>query len=1799
MAIEIKPLSEKKSKTVMSEIYVPKKIQEEPKVFESKIEINKKTAQELFKQPETIYGQKQTTSVLKDTTKKVDLSKYKGMTPTEIVKTKIGEIGEAGSNIGKSIILSIPQSFYQGTKALFESEDSKVSNLSNPAVKAVYEKVKKEKGEQAAEEFLSAPLGEGVKELDNKIKDLVNKPIVKFSNDVLDILDNRQQTLLKDIFDEKEGLSNPAEYSYTIASGAVSLVEAIGIYALTKNANITAGVLSSAEATSVYQQARDSGKTPSEARKLTAQSGVGTFLLEKIGLDYLFKTKIGGKLLNAVKTSFVETAQEEGQTVWQNAVAKNGYDKSIGYFDGWWETAVAIAIPSFGAGMINYSKIDNQRTNLVKDVQKKTGSSLEEASKFVNNLEDKIVSESKNIVEKPIKTKQVEGQIGQMVDATETLDVSTGKITTAKEAEIAPVEEITTEEEITPTKEEKDVEGEFIPREEVKIGDNVIIKTNEGNDIVGTVENIGILDTGTKVKAGNEYTTINESLRKNTRYIQVRNSKGEVEQVNIKSPGLEVYRQKTLETEIKPSELELIKEVKKYKSAEEFADNNDLIFQGRKQGAGESSFWTTNLEEAKRYSGENGTINVSIFSDMPNDLKMGLSKKEYISQINPHISVNKERQPQIIGKINPKSQLTDIWNKANIKEISTKAGTIIKYKGEDYTILQSWSNSEGIGILSIQNNETKKRRNIKESEIQKETLPLKQTKEFKEKYKKELEEITFEKPKKKQKAGGVLGFNPKNTLENPKSPEFKKETDKIIKRSEIAKEITEKFGFALRTGKYKGKAIGIYKVGKEIIRIKSGNIQTLAHEIGHYIDEKFPGVFSSNIKNSELKPLLEEYGKENVNKHKEAFSEFLRFYIAEPNKAKSKAPIFYKSFEKSLEKLPEVKEAILTMQQDYQRWLSMPSVSKVLSQISEKEQQEGIGEKISGTIEKIYESTLDDLYPIKKYVELAKKEGIEIPDEENPYVLARVQKGFTSKANVFLEKGTFNKKFWVYKNGKATPVFTGKGLRQILNPIAKKKGGLQDLSVYLISKRAVDLNKRDIMTGISTIDANNAIKELEAKYPEFNQASKDIYDFQDAVLEYGKQSGLYDDKFLETIKEKNKNYVPFYRVMEDLQSGGYFGKGYGNVGKKIKRIKGSEKEIINPLESIVKNTYVILEAADRNSIALSMYDLSKKNAELGKMFEEIPSPMSKVASVSVEELKNTFGDGVLSTMSEEDQNKVLNIFRPSAFISAKENITSVLVNGKPKYFQVDPDLYRSMMATEREDMGVIMKILSTPAQWLRAGSILAPEFVIRNPLRDLTTAWVYSRYGFVPLVDNAKAIASMIKRDDIYYLWKMGGGEQAALTSLDRTSLKGSFEEIAKGKQFTDFIKNPVEALRILSEISEKMNRIPEAAKAIKLGKSPIEAAYASRDITLDFAKGGTTGRAINRIIAFWKAWALGWEKLYQNMKLRPVQTTTKAVMAITLPSILLWLANHDDERYKEIPQWQKDMFWIIMTDDKIYRIPKPFELGLIFGSIPERFLDFMYDKDPKAIKELVQTILFEQAPGVVPTALEPLIENWSNYDFFTKRQIVSDSLSSLPAFAQYNTSTSETAKILGEKVGLSPLMIDNIWNGYTSSLGKYGIDAIDSILVHTGIAKIPTEPTKRPEDTAILRAFLVKPPIGSNSESVNTFYDKLNEYQQGEKLLKFYIKENQEEKFNKYKEAHPEINFQYDYKEKSWYSVPARYYRKIADTMSEGRAKEHEVYISKDLTADEKRKKIDEIETIITEMAQETLKLDKEQNEK
>lgn len=1041
-----------------------------------------------------------------------------------------------------------------------------------------------------------------------------------------------------------------------------------------------------------------------------------------------------------------------------------------------------------------------------------------------------------------------------------------------------------------------------------------------------------------------------------------------------------------------------------------------------------------------------------------------------------------------------------------------------------------------------------------------------------------------------------LGFNPKN-LKQPRSKTATKETDKIIKRSEIAKNLSEKLGVPIRRGRFRRQAQGIYKFKPKVVRIKAGGLPTVFHEVGHFLDDNFRSIgFSKKISISERKDLMTEYGYEYKNNPRlqqmEAFAEFLRFRLTgQEDKINKLAPRFKKVFDYEMSNLPEIKEVLDEAARDFQRWNEQPATAKVLSQISlHPEKNGGIVNKVNTSLHDLYTYAVDDLHPLSEFSKIAKKTlGIgKVPANKDPYILSRNLRGWTGKAELFLNDGTIGRDYYKLVNGKPTITFKGKSYSEIMKPV-EEKGALDDFRTYIVSQRVVgDLADRNINTGIDVEDAKDALKELDKKHPEFKKVAEERRKYKDELMEYAVENGLIGREAYDKMKLLNKYHVPFYRVMETQQSNYLGGKKIaGNISSPVKRIKGSEREIIDPLESDVKDTYAIINAVERNKIGISMARLAEQNTELGRLFERIDAPVKGTKVQSEEVLAGVMKKlGVPKALLPSELQQAIDtliddvsftIFRPVT--DKSPNTLTVNFGDKQQVFQVEPDLYKALQGLNAEDTGMIMRILSMPAKVLRAGATLSPDFTVRNPFRDQFSAFVYSKYGFVPGIDLARGIFELMNAGDVYKVFKASGGGHSMLVSMDREYLQKSFKDILKSKKATgiEYVKNPLKLLQVLSELGEQGTRLGEMRRALKSGADPETAAFASREITLDFAKIGAKTKAINGIIAFWNANIQGTDKMIREFKSNPFKTLFKVLAGITLPSVLLYFANRDDDRWKEIPQWQKNLFWIVLTEDHIYRIPKPFELGIIFGSVPERILEYMDTKDSDLFDELTKSIADGSSPGFIPTFMLPIVENITNHSFFLDRPIVPQGAETLPPEAQVGRYTSETAKVIGETLGYSPAKIDNLIRGYSGGLGGYAVQSMDEILKSTGVSVVPVEPAKSIEDMPVLKAFMIRKPTGSGAESVNRIYNKYNKTSGQLKHVKNLVEDGKEDDAKSYIKNHPEILY-------------ASVLQGAVNTFSDISRARDAIRKSNDLTAQQKANKIRELDDLQLEIARKVL---------
>ena len=748
-----------------------------------------------------------------------------------------------------------------------------------------------------------------------------------------------------------------------------------------------------------------------------------------------------------------------------------------------------------------------------------------------------------------------------------------------------------------------------------------------------------------------------------------------------------------------------------------------------------------------------------------------------------------------------------------------------------------------------------------------------------------------------------------------------------------------------------------------------------------------------------------------------------------------------------------------------------------------------------------YYTWFDSLGALADLSKEAKKRGHRSAAGRSLYILYRMYAGVAGMATQMITTNTYE----ISEGGMVR--ITGSGLKPILEDFdnavmqfePNKKEREKDLKEYLIARRYWNdlVNKKDVeVTDEQKLASAAILDRLAVKYGEgliwFDNTAKEIYDYQQRVLGLLVSSGVMSQEKFDEITSQHENYIPFQRVL-DGELGEYGTKSDGKLfsnatlNRVLKKIVGSEKQIKDPIQSIIKNTFRIADLAWQNKVARSIAAMADVMPEY---VEKIKPPMQKIP----------LGDGKFT-------------YRPSEKIP--EGTIVVMEDGKKTFYSVHPAIIKAIKQMTPEQVNFLTRFLSIPASVLRAGATLTPEFWTKNVVRDQYSSLIQSEARPIPIIDPVRGLVAMIGKGELYQRWMQSGGSfNSYMEPNDDGVAKAQKELLSNNGKLASYFKNPLKLLNDISLGLDQSVRIGVFNAAKRKGASDLEAGLEARDATLDFSRGGTLSKQINRYVPFFNAGMQGADKLVRAFAANPKAFTMWATATVTLPSVMLagyyLYGAPEDERkeYLEIPQWQKDLFWVYKADGEWRRSPKPFTLGYVFGSVPERFMNWMATENIEDGKkfwfDLVVSTVGSISPvydpsAIVPTLPKIIAESVTNYNFFQGRSIYPDFLDDLPPEERKAMYTSQTAIEIGKILGVSPALVDNALRGTIAGSADYVTDAGDFIINQVkewnGEA-IPERPTSI-MDIPVIRAFSMRPPTGSGAQSVNTFYDLAQEAKQ------------------------------------------------------------------------------------------------------
>lgn len=686
---------------------------------------------------------------------------------------------------------------------------------------------------------------------------------------------------------------------------------------------------------------------------------------------------------------------------------------------------------------------------------------------------------------------------------------------------------------------------------------------------------------------------------------------------------------------------------------------------------------------------------------------------------------------------------------------------------------------------------------------------------------------------------------------------------------------------------------------------------------------------------------------------REGFAHFFQTFVNNPLVASAIAPQFAQEFGPLLDQhQPGVRAALGEVIKAVDTHVSTKSSLQIaLEHVSTGEKPGFIGKMVSAArdgnlmheigalVERWYMSIVAGDYPLVKLVnQLAgiAENNYRVLHERGEITAAQLNAALDSLSRV--GKRNPVKMYWAAKNsGMIAAEFlhsgvrkfnsqdnapVSKGMKQIMAElVGDLRGHLYDelvhsFDAYLMARRVRSerqnykmtmawiangkqgnppavIRMQDPDSAFSEGDTNQAIVDLEKQYPQFERAAKDIYQFLRAMVEYRRDAGDF------TVDEADymlafEDYVPLHRVMDEGRR--FTGSGDSVTGKNngIKQFKGSGRQVISPLRSIVQMTHQQMAVSMTNEMKRSIVNMALDIGQgTGALIERVPDTAMKGTRVNLSEVLKAAGHIDLSSLGVEVQgtdindlreladelmsgDEVATIWRPGDINEKGEHIIYVWRNGKREAYKLNDvewadDLYQTLTDLAPPQRSMLIHILSAPARALRWGIVTEPIYQLANIIRDGFQTMVLEP-GTVPFQIVGKGLKNHLYNAQIKQLYNLSGTTIAGreIEKLDKRKYgieRGNLQKMGINLQDVPIAGGIAEVVRTYysSEALSRQGLFARAyERALKDGLAPhdalIEAGYTATDYA-NYGRGGSRMAELRAVVPFLGAAIQGLDK--------------------------------------------------------------------------------------------------------------------------------------------------------------------------------------------------------------------------------------------------------------------------------------------------------------------------------------------------
>ena len=975
--------------------------------------------------------------------------------------------------------------------------------------------------------------------------------------------------------------------------------------------------------------------------------------------------------------------------------------------------------------------------------------------------------------------------------------------------------------------------------------------------------------------------------------------------------------------------------------------------------------------------------------------------------------------------------------------------------------------------------------------------------------------------------------------------------------SDLARRVRVALDIPVRQGRIAGgrKTLGEYNTKTGVARLRAvQEMDVLAHEATHALEFKRLPSLDAALKahDGNLRKLAYP-GADPSAMREEGFAEFGRWYLTNPDHARRVGGQFYDAFEQALGRdNPQLLSDLRGIQQAYQQVLSSASLDVAAASIK----RTGFDTPIKGALRQMaergpmratqdlldsaYRSLFDRLHPInvavRKLQEVhARNHGqrLDLKAANNPYSLARIAVDAYGSAHA-------DAMFGVRPFNGIDP--EGPAFSDVLKTAFGDRWGsypeeqLAQLDAYLVARRMVHEWKRYNAGDLQAPPDRNTpefhqqvIEDAEALHPTWKDAAAQLYDYQNRLWQKEFDAGFITKSQYENGLNGHPDYVPLYRDVSD--KGGPVprrARGAMQYAGGVKEFRGSTRDVISPMTSILRRTFELNANIHRNEVVKALAKLGDAAGRgSGEVVERLPRHEAELVAVdAMEALRRAAEDAgvperdltslLTATDALLDGQTQTTLFRQRELSPRKgEPVLFMWENGhKTPLLLADgkfgQEMFEAVSSMTPDTRNIFLDTVTAGAQALRLGVTAAPEFVQKAVIRDWLAAWINTDTGVLPpALSSMRGMAQELGGSPFARRYEAAGGlKGGANAAAWRTPIPRNDMEAGRNLQRMNPTGRAVrrfanwKGFAELTDVSDTGTRLGIAkitfdrarARGLNEREAMVEAVMEARDFFDPTRIGGAPGMMIAaRTVPFLNSSLQGLDKAVRvlsgvaragktGMDQRARVTAYKAwakISALAAISVTLRALYEGNQEYQEFNDYTRATNWLFKINGKWFAIPKPYELAFP-ANLGERFYEAAVEKDPRVPDRILHDVMNTLAPPHEATAISVPMQIARNRDD-RRVPIVPDHLrGKVDPRLQFSRYTSETAKMIGNALRVSPSVVQHVITGFGGTWGRYALQGGDAAI---GAARGQAPMANDLEDTFGTRGFVRRPSRGSDSE--------------------------------------------------------------------------------------------------------------------